>query len=295
MFKKHFDTKKLRYAIGFIPDQARLIITEKCHGTSGRTGHLLVKKDLPWWQAQWNRTPLRSLYAFRHKYNWEHVSGSRNIVLRTETETDQYYKGSNFRQEIHKQLILKKGETLYYEIVGYNYAQESESNSGLMSRPIMGVHKLVGQDPIRQKLVKIYGESMVYSYGCAPGQYRILVYRITNTNIDNETTELSWDQVQSRCAELGLETVPYISTLVMYELNVQTEGFVNQNQLMEFCEHYTSGQSTLDRSHIIEGVCIRVEHPSSFGQIYKYKGYEFCHLEGIAKNTDTYIDLEEIS
>lgn len=39
---------------------------------------------------------------------------------------------------------------------------------------------------------------------------------------------------------------------------------------------------------------MRVEDENMF-DIFKYKGFDFCHLEGIKKNDDTWVDLEEIS
>jgi hypothetical protein len=50
----------------------------------------------------------------------------------------------------------------------------------------------------------------------------------------------------------------------------------------------------LDNDHIREGVVLRVEHPAMF-DAFKFKGWVFCDLEGIRKNSDDFIDQEEIA
>lgn len=60
---------------------------------------------------------------------------------------------------------------------------------------------------------------------------------------------------------------------------------------------YTLGDSTFDTKHIREGVVCRIEHPEIpvSIQALKYKSFWFCELEGVKKNDDTYVDIEEIS
>lgn len=66
-------------------------------------------------------------------------------------------------------------------------------------------------------------------------------------------------------------------------------------ETLDTCERHTRDQhSHIDHRHIIEGVAVRVEDENMF-DIFKYKGFDFCHLEGIKKNDDTWVDLEEIS
>jgi hypothetical protein len=284
MFHEHTDTKKLRYGINTIPDGARLIITEKLHGTSGRTGHVQVKTqvpDLPWYKrvAAW-------ILGLTTLAVWQHISGSRRVVLQgKESRQNDYYQGSSFREEIHDTLALKHGETLYYEIVGY-------SSGGA---PFMGSMSLVEKsDEVRKALRKQYGDTMVFSYGCEPGTYAIYVYRITVNNDVGDTWELSWDQIKARCTRLGLETVPELYQNVYKEDEDQYEYITSKEQLLDLCLNLSQGCSGLDSTHITEGVCVRVEHPEMFGTTFKYKGFNFCHLEGIRKNSDQ-VDLEESS
>ena len=277
MFKKHKDTEQLRYYIGTIPTGARVIITRKLHGTSGRTGNLLVAQPLKFWQQKINDwlVWLGGTPIFIPEQKWMHVSGSRNVTFDPRiplVETD--YNDRAWRISIGQRFTLHKGETIYYEIVGY-----------MGNTPIMTPHSLdKDKDEIRKSLEKLYPKRIVYSYGLGEGQYEIYVYRITNTNVDNITTELSWDQIKARCRELGLKHVP----------EVWADELTTRETLLDICKHHSDGPDPLDNRHPVEGVCVRVEHPDMYGTIFKDKGFVFKYLEGIAKEQDV-VDMEEIS
>ena len=274
LFYQHWDVKKLRMMIGYIPEGAVLSITEKCHGTSARTGRLPEFKRLNWFQKIWNNTVGKSRLKFQ-EYKYKYISGTRRVVLDPELTEDQgFYSGKQFRSKIHnsiKDVGLFKGETLYYEIVGYS------SDKGL----IMGSHDIKDES-----LKKKYGNAMVYKYGCLPEQYKILIYRITHTSPDDHVTELSWYQMTYRCSQLGFTAVPQLKDPFIYDSNQET--------LLTLCNNLSKGNSTLDCDHIREGVVLRVEAPN-INIHYKFKSYWFCELEQIKKNDDTYVDPEEIS
>lgn len=288
-FHEHFDTAQLRYVIGSIPLGARLIITGKCHGTSGRTGHHQVHQPIPLtgFPKLWNEWMdwLGWKWAYRYKTGqdqtqweqvWKKVSGTRRTILNP--EVPDWYHGGNFRREIHDSLSPRKGETLYYEIVGWTGPTGSAIQHGV---------SLTGDDAVKKTLRKQYGDYMNWSYGCKPGEFKILVYRITYTNVDGEVVELSWDQIKARCRALGLQTVPEILVIKNYT--------GNSDKLIEACREYTAMPDPLDPSHISEGVCIRVESEQQFGRILKFKGDLFCYLEGMLRELPDFVDNEEIS
>lgn len=275
-FKEHWSTGKLRMMINFIPDGAILYFSEKVHGTSGRTGYLPARKRLGWFRRFWNRTVGKSGLMFQdHMYKY--VSGTRRVVLNTKHSTERgFYSGKTFRIDIHnkiKSLGLHEGETLYYEIVGFDDCGGT----------IMGTHGLKDEG-----LKKRYGDQMSYTYGCdqVDKLYKILVYRITYTTPNGSIVELPHHQFVSRCGQLGMDTVPSLEGPVIYN--------GDKDALMDKCEMLSRGDSTLDSSHIKEGVVIKV-HAPDIDTAYKYKGWHFCSLEDIQKNTDDYIDLEDIS
>lgn len=239
---------------------------------SGRTGYVQVEEPLPAIKRAINNFFRKEI--FKPKREWRKVSGSRRVTYDPDQSVDQgYYSGMEFRFEIHDRLRLKKGETLYYEIVGFTDKKT----------PIMASHKITDKS-----LKKKYGDEMVYKYGTDRDQavpYDIYVYRITQTNEDGDSVDLSWPKVMARCNELGLRHVPHYDTLVY-------DG--DEDSFLELVEQYSQGSSKLDSTHIREGVCITVDH-HLMGGTHKYKGFWFCELEGIAKNSDEYVDLEDIS
>jgi hypothetical protein len=86
---------------------------------------------------------------------------------------------------------LKKGETVFFEIVGF------EPNG----KPIMPA---VDTEKLKDKeFTKKYGKSMTFSYGCNPTdkQFDIYVYRIHMTNEDGFSIEYSWEDIKERCKE----------------------------------------------------------------------------------------------
>jgi hypothetical protein len=56
---------------------------------------------------------------------------------------------------------------------------------------------------------------------------------------------------------------------------------------------YSKGSSTIDTTHIREGVCVRLES-GLVPRIYKHKSFEFKVLEGFAKDSGI-VDMEESS
>lgn len=121
-FKEHWDTQQLLHNIHKIPTGAIISLSEKVHGTSARTGRMLRRKTLNSFQKFWNRTIGKFGLQFTEE-DWCYVTGTRRVVLDPKTVEDKgFYNGDNFRREIHnkiKTIGLHKGETIYYEIVGY--------------------------------------------------------------------------------------------------------------------------------------------------------------------------------
>ena len=257
---KHYDTTYLTYAK---PNPGLVIITEKLHGTSGRTGRVLYKKIYP---SLWER--IKNLFT-QEKYMV--VTGTRNTVcVPGWAEQSQEEK---YRVEIHNQLkdLLHRGETVFYEIVGFN------SNG----KPIMNPHNT---DKVKDKAFKnSFPNPIIYKY--ATCTYEFYVYRITQ-EIEGTLLELSWDQILNRCEQLGIKPVPELDRFYYYGVEPLNEYLAIQTQL-------NNSPSTLDSEVLREGICIRVEN--SHPMIYKAKNFMFGVLEGWAKESDTYVDTEEIN
>lgn len=271
MFRMHVDTEQFKYKADSIPVGAILEISEKLHGSSQRETLALVEETKPrtWWQKLLRRAATTTT-------TWQALVGSRKVILNDPEFKGGFYGSDLFRKKYLDEVKdqLHKGETIYGEIVGY-------TGNGLQM--IMAAHDAgLTKD---KELIKRYGKTMHYRYGCAEGQNKQYVYRITQTNEDGIVFELSAAQVRKRCAELGLNYVPVLKPAFIYDGNVEA--------LKALVEELATGESTLDSSHIREGVIIRAENPDGSTTFYKYKSFEFCVMEGIAKLQDDYVDAEE--
>jgi hypothetical protein len=277
-FFQHYDTKQLRNNAASIPAGAVIYVSEKLHGTSGRTGHVqpVIRRG---------RFAAFVRRVLGREDPWVYVCGTRRTIreVKTDKAREGYYGKEQFRLIIHdaiKRSGLRKGEIVYYEIVGFTDTGQS----------IMAIYDITDK-----QVAKRYGNKMVFSYGCgvSPGEQltRFYVYRITQQSPDGAVVDLSWDQMIARCSQLGLPAVPELDRF-MHDGDV--------DGLLARVDAHTRGDSTLSTDHIREGVVCRVEHPEVYSNnqsliALKYKGFHFCEMEGIKKNDDAYVDVEEIA
>lgn len=272
-FAKHVETDQFKNEVDRIPINSIIYITEKLHGTSGRFGNVLD-------QSVEKRTLLDRLFRrTRISQSYTELIGTRNTILGKHSGPS-FYGSEEFRYEAIRGLEgrLHPGEILYFEIVGYTHTGAS----------IMGQHDVTKlQDKTLQKK---YGKVMEYRYGCNPETtpFKLFVYRITQVAEDGHTIELSWPQVKARCAILGLQHVPEIP------VPPHVWGW-SSGDILKAVEHHMEGESTLDHSHIREGVVLRVEQPNGETKFLKAKSFTFGLLEGYIKERDDYIDTEEVA
>lgn len=298
VFYEHIDTEQLAYNLHMFKPGDLIEITRKLHGTSGRTSHTKVFQGMKrtFWDKLFRRegTPI---------YDWGYVSGTRRTVL--DTFDGGFYGSNEFRKQYHDffEGKLLKGETVYYEIVGFTHDGGS----------IMGVcdNKKLND----KEFVKKYGETTTFSYGCAPGvQYElefneqgdvvnripfyhkndIYVYRMTMTNEDGEVVEYTPDQMRHRCMYMGVKTVP----LHWYGFIPENPGSKEDDTIsagewvLKKAEQFYDGEEPIDPTHIREGVVVRVINRPTF-TAYKHKNFQFKVLEGIIKETAEAPDMEE--
>jgi hypothetical protein len=279
MFKEHFDTGHFGKNIHEYQVGQHIIVTEKLHGTSGRIGHVQVDRDLNWIEKLAKRLGVKV-----QETEWKYLNGTRRVVLE-ETSGTQFHDPT-IRDKAFNLFKgnLRKGETVYFEIVGY------ESTGAPIMPPVDT--KGLGD----KNFTKIYGDRMYYSYGCEPTQSDVYVYRMTFSNEDGQTIDYAWEDVVKRCNEIGVKTVPHISTFTLNELRVINHPRLEDDRdLYEYfgntITQMGSGASILDSKHIKEGVCVRIEGGIN-NKTFKFKSFEFKVLEGIVKDSGV-IDSEE--
>lgn len=266
-FVEHIDTAQLAYNQSAFKPGDTCYITLKMHGTSARTMNAVeVTTKKP-------NHILKRVFRLKDKTTRQYkaVSGTRRVTLRD--FDDGGWHGSNaFREKYHNFFKdrLPKGVEIFYEIVGW--VNESTTIMGRCS------NKLIKD----KEFTKQYGAETVFSYGYEVGQNDCYVYRMTLTNEDGFTVEIPWEQVLIECEKMGVKCVPTFEKFT----------YTTWEDLMSRVEKYYDGADPIGKSHIREGVVVRIDNRPSF-TAYKHKNFSFKCLEGIIKDTSDAPDMEE--
>lgn len=281
LFEEHVDTAQLAYNLSAFKPGDEIEITLKMHGTSQRTGYLpkFVKMKRTIWDVITRKpgTPM---------YDWGYVTGTRRVVI-NDYDDGGYYGSNEFRCPHAKAFEGKlwKGETVYYEVVGYTTT----------GAPIMGS----GSTP--KEYQKQYGKTMEFSYGCAPGgepQSDMYVYRMTMTNEDGNVVEYTPDFMRYRCEQMGIKTVPvfwkgYLGGNNCPYADECTAKECNVGECVKsIAERYYDGPDPVGKTHIREGVVVRIVNRPKF-TAYKHKNWCFKLVEGLVKESAEAPDMEE--
>ena len=283
LFMEHIDTAQLAYNLDAFKPRDEIEITLKMHGTSQRTGYLPTfqkyKQTLMDKILRRPGTPV---------YDWGYVSGTRRTVL--ENYEGGFYGNDKFREEHHKAFEGKlwKGETVYYEVVGF-------LTDG---RPIMAScdnKKLQDKDFLKQ-----YGKTTTFSYGCEPHgavQSDVYVYRMTMTNEDGNVVEYTPDFMRYRCEQMGVKAVPVFEKFTIGDIrtcpNDEMETYITSPEdVIKIAEEYYDGPDPVGKTHVREGVVVRVLNRPTF-TAFKHKNFSFKVLENIIKLEAEAPDMEE--
>ena len=258
LFYEHKDTEQLAYNLAAFKPGDEIEITLKMHGTSQRTAHTKVltgfKRTI--WDKLFRRegTPI---------YDWGYVTGTRRVVL---DDFDGGFYGSNEFRKQHADFFegkLWKGETVYYEVVGFTHT----------GAPIMASadNKKIND----KEFAKMYGKETVFSYGCAPytteariedgeGFYEIpqsdiYVYRMTMTNEDGEVVEYTPDFMRYRCELMGVKTVPaFCKVVVTGGIDHNGYPYSVADEVKDLAESFYDGPDPIGKTHVREGVVVRI-------------------------------------
>lgn len=300
LFAEHVDTEQLAYNLDAFRSGDEIEITLKMHGTSQRTGYLPVLKGYHdswhcqirnWLWFQFNHiTKKNDLHTTIDKmkhdgkpyYDYGYVSGTRRVVL------DNYeggFYGSNAFREQHSKFFegkLWKGETVYYEVVGF-----TDDGTPIMSK---------GKVP--KEVQSQYGTEMVFHYGRSEGS-DIYVYRMTMTNEDGDVVEYTPDFMRYRCEQMGAKTVPVLWRGTIPEIDNDEALMKDMKEtagtwIKDIAEQYYDGPDPIGKTHVREGVVVRILNRPKFCA-YKHKNYLFKMISGIIAETvaDTDVELSE--
>ena len=299
LFSEHADTEQLAYNLGAFKSGDEIEITLKMHGTSQRTANLPVLQGYK--RSLWDRICRRDGSPI---YSYDEVSGTRRVVL--ENYDGGFYGSNEFREQHSKKFEgkLHKGETVYYEVVGF-------TDTGAPIMASCDNKKLNDKEFIKQ-----YGEETIFSYGCTPDdtkkdmwydengilcyddteakQSDIYVYRMTMTNEDGYVVEYTPDFMRYRCEQMGVKTVPVLWKGVIPENPASAEDatITPGEWVMNVAERFYDGPDPIGKTHVREGIVVRILNRPKFAA-YKHKNFSFKVLEGIIKDTAEAPDMEE--
>lgn len=310
LFAEHADTEQLAYNLASFRAGDLVEITLKMHGTSQRTGYL------PTFQ-RYKRTLLDKILRRDGTpvYDWGYVSGTRRVVLEN---YDGGFYGNNTFREPHSKFFegkLRKGETVYYEVVGFT----TEGQPIMSSADNKKVDKLVGNKEFSRQ----YGAQTVFSYGCdvkgrdelvpADGggvttrhipQSDLYVYRMTMTNEDGDVVEYPPDFMRYRCEQMGVKCVQAFTRFIIpqpdengkFPFGDEDGNFMYLDSAGEYvkamAELFYDGADPVGKSHVREGVVVRIVNRPKFAA-YKHKNFSFKVLEGMIKESASAPDMEE--
>lgn len=260
-FRFHYDTTLIKKCPNVIKPNDLISITEKVHGTSTIHARVLCKRELNWKQkiAKW----LTGCEFDEYDYLYSSRSVIKNQYYNKNVTTGFY--GVDVWAEADKIIkpFLQKGMTIYAEIVGFlptgSYIQKGYDYGCTM--PIGDSYKL--------------GE-----------HFKVLVYRITMTNVDGVVHEFSAREVQQYCKNIGLDCVTeyyYGFAKDLYpELDPSehwSENFISK--LANDKRFYMEMNSPTCISKVPhEGVVIKSENMRS--EAFKLKCFAFLDKEGKA-------------
>ena len=258
-FRFHYDTTLIKKCPHIITPETLIQMSYKIHGTSGISAYVLCKQNLSWKQkiAKWltgeEFNKYDYIYASRtvikNKYYNENVGGG--------------YCGVDVWAEADKVVkpCLSKGQTAYYEIVGY-----LPTGKGIQSS---------------------------FDYGCVPPKegepythekhFKVRIYRVTYTNPDGKVHEYTPHQVQQWCAQVGLTPVEecyYGKAGDLYpdldRANHWSENFVER--LSNDGRFFMEKNSPHCKNKVPhEGLVIKIENGLS--QAFKLKCFRFLNKE----------------
>lgn len=199
-FYLHVDTSNLRKNIHQINPEDIVGIHYKKHGTSVVVGNVLVKRPLKWYEKLAKFFGVEVLETM-----YDIVYSSRKVIKNgyLNTNPNSFYS-TDIWGDIAKEIgdKIPKNYTVYGEILGYT------SDGGWIQKD--------------------------FDYGCAVGQHKFYIYRMTVVNADGNVLELTDKQIEEFCEKNGFlykDTFIYYGKASNYYDRGQAEIVTNQEML----------------------------------------------------------------
>ena len=267
-FRFHYDTTLIKKCPHVIKPDDIIHISSKWHGTSGISAYVLCHKVLSWKEkiAKWLTGNSFDVY--------DYVYSSRTVIKNrfyNEKVTDGYYGCDIWKYaDDYIKPFLIKGMTIYYEIVGYL------PNGGWIQK-----NYDYGCEPPTSVTDPTTGESVVqYRQG---KNFKVLVYRITLTNVDGQVHEFSAKEVQTWCKQRNILCAIeyyYGYAFGLYpELEIDEHWSENFLQMLANDKSFNMEQDSPECNNKVphEGLVIKIENMKS--EAFKLKCFKFLGIE----------------
>lgn len=244
-YRLHYDTSKLADNIHLIDPDDYIVISDKWHGTSISCGRVLLKRNLTFLEK------VKHFFRFNVQlFEYENVYASRSVIKSLIADSNHYYKEDVWKASFDTiKHALSDGIQLYGEIVGY-----TPSGSAIQGK---------------------------WNYGCKPGEFKTVIYRVTYTDSKGNVTEYPMTEVIGFCKDNNLEHVPIfyqgLARDVFPELN--TENHWHQNFLQKMRQAFNLEKECLvcKNGSPAEGICIR--NDTKMLNALKMKSFKFLMKE----------------
>lgn len=181
-FTFHYDTKMLAEHISELQPSDKVSITVKLHGTSGIFANVLCNRELSRWEK------IKKFLGFHvPETEYGNVYSSRSVIKNKYINPDaQSFYSEDVWGAVDKMLepYIEKGMTIYGEIVGY----------------VEGTSKFIQKN---------------HDYGCKPGTWKFMPYRITMTDPTGKKEEWDIDKVNA-WTHMLVESHPDIADRIMF-------------------------------------------------------------------------------
>ena len=248
-FHFHHETEHFVKHLNKFTQETEIIITRKLHGSSLILSNVLINKQLSLKDRLFKLfgaeipTSEYGIIWSSGKPRGKLPKGIESKTNKWDTPNPSYYT-SDIWARAYKEIghTVEKGISVYAEIVGKG----------------------------------IQGEMFTYNQ-----EYGIHVYRITQTSVDGNVVEFSWEQVKKYCQKYGLNYVEE------YFVGKVKEMVVDDRSLLGYLQQKYLNKSYTD-CKIDEGICIKLRNTD---EIFKLKSPNFIKME--SDNQENEIEEQE--
>lgn len=260
MFKFHVDTQQILRNVHRLNPEMVASVSRKIHGTSDICSYTKVLKKLKWYEKVLKKVGVNIVDT-----EYDYLYASRTVIKNDLLNGTGFYS-VNVWQDAGEKFFkgkLHKGETVYFEVVGY-----LPNTQTFIQKP--------------------------FDYGCLPGEYKIAVYRITLTSDDGTVSEYSWNAMKERCKELNVPMVEefYYGRLGDMYKDIPWDENWNINFVQRLQEVFLEGDCPLCRNKVPEeGIVIRPDF--LYIEPFKLKSKRFILKESELKEKEEFVDIED--